>query len=390
MPAWKYLVRAETEALAYENHSLLNGIYNLMIEKADMIEQANLDELITKHGRNKILADEDERAGIANSIVRKKLAEYRRHGREVDFDKVISGTLREYKLHTAVMGRPRLLYNLLSISRTGILAKKDFHSFEPFVISRYEDIEKHKGFEEKDMPYKAGMLYMISHTLYRTRKFKQSRQYLEELQKTISGKKGELYNQYYPRYAQLQAALSVFEGDLSAAISTLKSLLKNKNLRLSHQDRLNALVSIGIYQFHGKKFRLAHDTLLEIYHTDKWCEKIMGREWVMKKGMMEVLLYYEMDHPDMVESRIRSVERKYRDLFDLPVYAPARTFLQLIRQVLQDPDAVRTEAFAQKVEASFDWKPSEQEDIQAIGFYAWLKSKMLGKDYQEVLMELMI
>jgi hypothetical protein len=46
------------------------------------------------------------------------------------------------------------------------------------------------------------------------------------------------------------------------------------------------------------------------------------------------------------------------------------------------------DGFYRLVESSFEWVPFEQEDIQAVSFYAWLKSKMQRKNYYGILMEL--
>ena len=40
-----------------------------------------------------------------------------------------------------------------------------------------------------------------------------------------------------------------------------------------------------------------------------------------------------------------------------------------------------------QLETDLDWIPFEQEDLQAILFYSWLKSKLLRKDKYEVLLE---
>jgi len=45
-------------------------------------------------------------------------------------------------------------------------------------------------------------------------------------------------------------------------------------------------------------------------------------------------------------------------------------------------------AFFKKVEDAFEYLPMEQENIQEVNFYAWLKSKMVKKYYYEVLLEL--
>ena len=388
--AWKHLEKAKDLAIESEHYDLLNNIYNLMIEKCIYSSDFDLKDIIHAQEKNKILADEDERANIANSIVRWQLAEHRRHGEVVDFDQIISSTLKSFNLDKVVFNRPRLLYNLISITRSAMIAKKDYYSFEPFIIEQYEVIKKHGKFAKKDQSYHLGILYMIAHTLYRNKKFKASQEYLEIMKEVLNEQSPALFNLFFPKYSRVKAATYVFQGKLDIAINIIDELLNNKKLRLSHEDKLNAMVNKGIYQFYGRSYADANKTLLGIYHTDKWCEKMMGREWVLKKNMMEILLYHELDLNEIAESRIRSIERNYEDLFKNPMYTRVKVYLQMIKHVVYEPEMVKTQKFIDKVEISFNWVPTEQEDLQAIAFYAWLKSKMTSRDYKEVLLELVI
>ena len=50
-------------------------------------------------------------------------------------------------------------------------------------------------------------------------------------------------------------------------------------------------------------------------------------------------------------------------------------FMELVKAYYENPDAVRSKAFEDKVEASFVWLDRAQEDIFVMSFYAWLKNK---------------
>src|SRR6478609_6346296 len=71
--AWNLLRKAEKLATENEQFDLLNNIYNLQIEKADNEFADDLSLIIQKRNANKIAADEEERANIATSLIRKQL-----------------------------------------------------------------------------------------------------------------------------------------------------------------------------------------------------------------------------------------------------------------------------------------------------------------------------
>ena len=71
------------------------------------------------------------------------------------------------------------------------------------------------------------------------------------------------------------------------------------------------------------------------------------------------------------------------------MYQRVKIFLKLVKEVVLDPTVLKSASFKEKVDASFEWLPIEEEDIQAMSFYAWLKSKMQRRPFYDVLLEIL-
>lgn len=386
--AWNMLRKAEKLAAANEQFDLLNTIYNVQIEKAASEFADDLDEIIRKRNENKLAADEDERANIANSIITRQLEAARRHGRDLQLDTTIQAVLKKYGLTEAVSQRPALFYKLMSIARSSVLARKDFYSFEPYIISQYERVQATHGFSPAHQSYKISLLYMIAHVLYRNRKFAQSNHYLAELYQTIGGEGKSFYQAFYAKYVFLKAANEAFLNNLAGSVALIEDLLHQKNQVLTQRDSLTACLGLGFLYFSQGAYQKANRVLLGINHSDKWCEKIMGKEWLLKKCLGELILQYEFGNPDLALDKLKSVMKNFQDLLAQPVYANVRAFLQLLEQFFLQPDAATRRAFLQYVESVLNFVPAEREDLQAISYYAWLKSKMVSRPYYNVLLEL--
>ena len=173
---WYYLRKAEERAIDGDHFDLLNTIYLKQIEHYDPESGSDLNDIIEKKQKSKLLNEEDERVAIASSLIKNELRKTILDGKEVDFEGITRLILTSYNLTNTLTERPKVLFNILTIARTAILAKKDFHSFEPYIISKYEKINTGKGFERKDHFYQLSILYMIAHVLYRNRKFDKSLQ----------------------------------------------------------------------------------------------------------------------------------------------------------------------------------------------------------------------
>lgn len=386
--AWAYLRKAEKLAAANEQYDLLNAIYNLQIERADSEFADKLDQIIRKRNQNKLAADEDERANIASSLINQRLQTVRRQGRDLNFDKIIQEVLQAYNVSEAVSKRPSLLYKLMTIARSAILARKDFLSFEPYIISQYQETEQKYGFIKAHQYYKLSLLYMIAHVLYRNKKFGESMRYLSLLQDGISKEATSHYALFYPRYTFLMVANLVFLRRNEEAIVLMENMLYKSPVALSTRDQLTAQMGLSFNYFALGSFSKANRVLLNIKRSDKWCESKMGREWVLKKNLGELILQYELGNEDLVLNKIRSFERTFRDLLQEPAYCNVKHYLLLIKHMVDQPATVESPAFFQQVEESLEFDSFENTDIQAMSFYAWLKAKMLGKPYYSVLLEL--
>jgi hypothetical protein len=384
---WQYIIKAEKLAAEAGQHDLLNTIYNLQISCIHSDYAPQLQEVLEKWKTNKQLADEDERVTIASSLVAKKLKEVKLQGRELNFDEVIEQTLQTYQVKQAVSRRPVLLYKLLTIARSAVLVKKDFYSFEPYLLSQYRKIEASLGFTAQQLFYKLDLLYMIAHVLYRNRKFTLSMQYLDLLAQHLSLKRS-YEQQFYPKYVLLLAANYVFTRQNARAVDLLEQFLATTAAQYAVRDVLNAQLNLAFYYFQQEEYARANKQLRNIAHSDQWCEKKMGKEWVLKKNLSELIIQYEIGNEDLAMNKIRSIERNFGVLLKNPAYKNVQVYVQFIKHLLYHPASVTGQDFFEKVDSSFVFLPAKQEDLQSMGFYAWLKSKMQQRAYYEVLLEL--
>ncbi len=386
--AWSHLRKAEKLAQANEQFDLLNAVYNLQIEKAANEYADPLDLMISKRNQNKIAADEDERANIANSIINQRLQAVRRQGSDLHFDAIIKEVLNAYNLAEAVNQRPSLLYKLMSIARSAILARKDFLSFEPYIISKYHEAEQRYGFQKAHLQYKLNLLYMIAHVLYRNKKFGESMRYLGLLQEGLQGEGQHYLKVFYPRYTFLMVANLVFLNRNEQAIQLMEELLHRHKATLGSKDVLTAQFGLSFNYFTQGAFAKANRVLMGMKRSDKWCEANMGREWVLKKNLGELIIQYELGNEDLVLNKARALERGFADLLHQQAYRNVKHYIRIIRQMALQPEIINSKEFLIHVEHSLKLTSFEHADIQEMSFFAWLRSKMLRRPYYQTLLEL--
>ncbi|MDX2246404.1 MAG: hypothetical protein SF052_06500 [Bacteroidia bacterium] len=385
---WDIIRKAESVALENEHFDLLNNIYNLQIEKSGHETADAWEDILLKRERNKLRAEEDEKAALANNHIKHKLAEIRMKGISPDFDHTIREVLEKYQLSEAVNNHPRLFFNLMSITRSMVIARQDYYNFEPLVMAGFLEMEARHLFSGPHHVCKLELLYMIAHVLYRNKKFDESLKWLEKMAYALEEHHKSHYYLFYPRYAMLKAVNFTFTYRVKEAIPLLEDMLQNPELRLQTQDILNARLNMGYYSFLAGDKTGAVRAGIEMQHSDKWLEKKMGKEWVLKKNLSEMILQYELGNYDFSRGKIRTIEKNFPDLLKLPAYQKVTVYLSFVRRMISNPGAEISPDFYEEVKDSFYYVPVVQENIHVMGFYGWLKARMTQRNFYEVLMEL--
>ncbi|MCK5279654.1 MAG: hypothetical protein KAK04_13970, partial [Cyclobacteriaceae bacterium] len=321
------------------------------------------------------------------SLIKKELQKTVLEGKEVDFEGITRLILSSYGLTNALIKRPKLLYNILSITRSTILAKKDFYSFEPYLIQQYNKAKVQFGFSRNNHFYKLNLVYMISHVLYRNRKFDKAAAYLEEMKEDLYAHNSSHIMLFYSKYILLSAAVNCYRGNLQHAIGLLTEGIGDNTGRFSSEDKVKLQINLSIYYFMAGELKKTIKTGMSFAHSDKWFEKNLGKEWVFKKQIMEVIVQVELDNQEIALNRIRALERVSAGIFNNPLYSRAKSFLELIKKMIIDPLNFNTEDTQTKIDKYLTVVPEEKEDLQAMTFYAWLKAKFLQRNYYEVLLE---
>ena len=399
--AWNTLRRAEKLAHTNEQYELLNAVYNLQIQYADSPHAEPLDEIIIRRRINKKAADEEERANIADSLLRQRLRDFRVRGRAaVPVDTILQGILAEYDLQEAFARSPSLLSRLMSIARNAMLVRRDFTAFASFIERCYNLMERRHGFAPAQRGHQLKLLYMLAHALYRSRRFAESLAYLEKGQALAATGPARQFSELGPRFTFLLAANYAFLRRNPESIGLLEKVLRAPKL-LTPTDDLTARFQLTFHYFAEGQFAKANHTLLSIARTDHWLEQHLGLEWMLNRNIGEVLIQIELNNDDEALTRLRATERVLREQFPaVPAAAPAEAvpvggpyhavlvFLTLVRKVIEAPASARHPEFMARVAHVPAFLSQEREDLQVVSFYAWLRARVLGRPYYEVLLEL--
>lgn len=373
--AFTILNKAETAAKAQYAFALLNEIYSTKIQFAHHLPELKLNQLIEKLNENKARYQLENDLNIVYAKMRKEIEQHP----EQDFHALLTTTQSTYNIDVLNKLSFKALYQLISIASISAFATKDYLNIENFLIKCYNSIITRSNTQQPY--YHIEILYQIANTLFRNKKFKASKAYLEKMHAIMLTHKAKLYNTFIPKYNLLLALNYNYSNASQKAITLLEMFLNKKHQNI--KNLLDLQLSLLMFYFQNNNLKAAHSISAKWRHSDKWYIEKTDIEWVLKKNLIEILLHIDLEHFDLVISKLASFKRNYYPYLKAIKEERAITFIELVKTYFNTPEIVTSTQFKDKVEQAFIYKTNAQEDIFVMSFYAWLKAKMTNASLYE-------
>lgn len=381
--ARKLLHQAGKKARKTENYEGGLVLLRFEIEHCDVLGLDYL-RLLEQWKEVHQLASLKQRVDIAYSVLRMKLREVRVTGHLGSLDALVRSELDTLGIDLNQDLPVAVVYKMMDIIRMAIVATKQYHQFEPLITQTYQHLNATGKLTANDTFHQIGFCYMIAHTKFRTRKMNEALVWTERLKMLYSQSKSKRVRSYVSRYYLLKATILNFNGKNKRAVDVLEYALERPELVTS--ERLNVLINLAVFHFQVSDFKKAHQTLARIDLGDRQCGQIMGREWLFKKGLIEMIVLVELNYPELILTRLRSVKRLYREFLNEPNNAWMELFLNAIQVMLSDPLSVDDERLSEKIDEMVRSWPVNREDLHAMTFRSWLTSKVTKRSYYEELL----
>lgn len=374
--AYKVLDKAEKIATEHHLFAMLNEIYHTKIQYAYANPQVDIDSLIEKFKNNQKNNYLEDQLNIVYAKIRQKLNDITYKGEVVDFETLLNNTLKAHNININDSLSFKSLYQLMTIVSISAFVSKNYLKIEPFLVHTYKTIQTHKN-KDKQLFYHIQVLYLIANTLFRNKKFNDSLFYLNLMYKLMSSQRKKHHKTFLLKYNLLLALNYNYSNQQGRAIDTLTPIVKQK-----HQDAESLLdinLSLVMFYIQAGDHKKAHQIFSKFYHTDKYYETKAGKEWVVKKNLIEIILHIELKNINLVDSRLLSFKRHHFEYLKSINQQRVINYLSFVEEYYKAPEKVRSTSFFNKVENTFEWLSAEQEDIFVMSYYAWLKSKMENK-----------
>lgn len=383
--AWTYLLKAENAAADSDRYDVLNRIYMAQVERAHLDGAPRLSDIETSRALNRRQMEIEERLQLALAYMRLRIKQIRVDGRDLDPDQVLASVVRDYDLDDIVYEKPAWLFRFVQLVRNALVAKKEFLGLERFLKDNVQGLIR----SEETPPFDLSRAqYFVAHAQYRNKRFSEARESLEQSRSAARQCLKRHRDMIRTTQTLLAAAIESFSGHNDMAIEILESAQHRTVFSKATPDRVNLYLNLAVNYFQAGRYEDASRVFGDFPNTDKWCVARMGREWMFKKEIIAMIIKVELKSIDAALSHIRRILKNYEDLFQLDKYRRVPIFLDYVKRWVDDPNAMQSEAVYDAMRADLVDRTHETEDLQAMTYFAWLKSKILGENYYKTLLDM--
>ncbi|WP_394747774.1 hypothetical protein [Spongiimicrobium salis] len=373
--AFKTLSKAERNAYRYDLYAILNEIYHTKIQYAHLHPAMDLSAVIEAANANGKRYLQEHQLNMAYATIKERLKKEQTKSANTIIKKVFADFHIEIH-HTLTY---KSLFQLMNITTTAAKLQNDYHVISPFMFEMYAMIKEKESMADKHRFYHIEILHLMAVTNFRNRAFETSKSFVRHMEVEMDRNKRFYYKRFLEKLTLIKALNLNYTGKFEQAIQLLE---------WSRKDSLEIRFTLLLFFFQQEDFSSAYTILKKMNHSDGWYEKKMGWIWVLKKNILELLLFIELDKLDLVLIRLKRFKQKFAAPLKEIKETRVLVFMTLVAAYYEKPDEVTSEEFRQGVEESITWKETEREDVFVMSFYAWLKAKMEGKSLYKTILDL--
>jgi tetratricopeptide (TPR) repeat protein len=379
------LAKAEELATMRRRYEVLDTIYFWMIDHADTMGLP-AKECIAKWEANRKKFNEHLHLRQLVALQREQIRIAKVRGLALNPENSLKNIKKKLNIEATEANDPLYMLQVIKLVRAAIVSGKDYSLFENFVSKIYLRLTKHNCFGPSDVEFELEFLFIYAHACYRNRKFEMAEELCTRM-KELSSDKGLRTHPVYPRYLALRAGIASLSGRREEAITLMEKALDTSLDHSEINEWLNMQLNLSVYYFQTENYRKANKVMFALGKSNSELQDTMGMEWCFKKQMIELIIQYELGNPELSLKMVNQLRKEYAPMLSHPMYGRADIFLTLISRLAKDPHIVNRPEFKEMVKNSHLSWPNYKEDVQAITFFCWLRSKMENRPYYEVLLD---
>jgi hypothetical protein len=298
----------------------------------------------------------------------------------------IEKILNKNQVIEMIKADPNVLMQIIRMVRAKFLLDKKYKQFAFVAQKYYEQMFAIFKKEQLSNFLLSELEFTMAHAYFRVRKFSKSQFHLSQLNELMQKDK-VLLNAYGAKYISIKSSIDVLEGHLAEAILEHETFINEHLSKLTAKDKLTLNLNLVAYYCCEGAFKKAGRLLLIFQQSDAYYQNLIGMESMVRKELIRVIVQVELGNIDLALNILQKIQKQYATMFEREEYQMVPSYVKTIIQFIDNPNQ-NSKIVLKTMEEATDYKDSRLfDDPKLLSFYSWLKSKILGKNLYETLLQ---
>lgn len=380
--AFHYLKKAEKVAKKHDQFSVVEVIYDEMVQLAARDINIDIDKVIANRQENlrkmEIQRSTNEILGmVAQKANRLNVARGKKGESLIDLLEQIKDKLEAYKdIYHSPSGRIAVARTVCAI----LLRRGVYDELETYIATTFQEFEEAKLFDRNTHSFRLLMRIWWINALRKLLRLSEESQQIKMLLKDLKMYGKQNYNEYAIYYYTSKINNEKLLGNLKEASAALKEALQNKAVVQNDLNELYLLISQADQYFNEQKFIQALESLKQIMSHSRFED--LDEEARFYLSVFELVVGHEAEKFTFTASRYKALRKKFRKLLSDSEYAKAYKFATILMRL--NTAALEKKAISlQSTYHSFisTYPKSEVADNQIIMYEIYLNAKLNNDSY---------
>ena len=366
--SFHYLKKAEKEAIDSELYEVLSIIYSEIIQISHELLSVDVDHYIElKRNNIKILSEIDEMDLLLAKVMYDIKTKQNFGKSDGSLVKLIKTKYAKISKEKNLVNSPRFRIRLFKMYSRLLLQERDYQSLEKFLIESYNEFGKDKLFDRSNHNEKLTLLTYLSNCLYKTKKYKQSLKYSEEL---LSGMKEYdyfLHDKYLFYYYNI-LVLNYAKTDKKKALDYLNKASRSEVIKKLPSYNAFIYLNRSLIYYYEDNYKESQKNIARLILQDDFL--LLDKSFQLKILVTELMIRILVSNKNL-NDKITSINKNYKSLLLEENYVREKKMIDLIFKKISDGDVVYN-----KEDLLSSMSDSDSEDIDIISYNIWIKENL--------------
>lgn len=383
--ALKILKKAEQKALKNEFYSLLEVIYDKMVDLSTHYSEVPIMDIIKK--KNDLLAKKQH-----SSKLRDLVAQLNWHLRNSNFDSKEINIMEQLDHIKSELANSHLLETSTSVQLQVqdnisyiLLKKKDYVSLNIYLETQLQSFEVKAVFNKNNYHHKITMLVWLANTNLKLLQFEKAESYAEQLKQSLESYNRLHFNNYIWAYYQPLFIASYYTGQLNRCLEVVEELKNEKIIKGHRVYDIFVNINSAIVYYGLNDIKKANKFINNLLQPELF--KTLSPELKLNLRIVDLIFYFENSDYEYLLYSIKQFKRKFNHLLKLKDFSRAKEFVNLLETYTKSNEIISDEDFVDKVKKFIkESPPFEPGNNEALDYRIWWLSRLTGRTYFEQLL----